>query len=146
MADNLLELDESGSNAQWTRVRLGPSLGWTMVPVVPELLVNSTAPLVLGLPGSTAFASRVILQAACTSVTLPSVQQWMLATLPLGNNAAFDRSIWIKDLGGNAGANPITFLPFGLDQIDGLASWQMVTAFDLAQFNPLGDLSGWYVS
>ena len=144
MADNLLQLDQGGSNAQWARAYLGPTLGWAMIPVVPELIYTPTTPLVLGLPGSTAYASRIMLKAACTSVTLPSVTQWMLASLPVGNNAAFDRSIWVKDLGGNATASPITFLPNGTDTIDGLGSWQMATAYDCVQFYPLSDLSGWY--
>jgi hypothetical protein len=146
MVDNLTQLDQSGTNAQFVRTYLGPTLGWVMVPVVPELIIISTAPLVLGLPGSTSYASRVLLNAAVTSVTLPSVAQWMNATLPLANNAGFDRSIWVKDLGGNATVSPITFTPFGTDTIDTLGSWQMSTAYDLVQFYPLTDLSGWYTN
>ena len=146
MVDNLLQLNESGSNAQFTKVYLGPSLGWTLCPGSSELIITSPAvELWLGVPGSTAYASRVILKAAVTFVILPSVAQWMLATLPLANTAAFDRSISVKDLGGNATANPITITPLRSDTIDGQPSWQMVTAYDCIQFNPLSDLSGWFV-
>jgi hypothetical protein len=141
MADNLAQLDQGGSNCQWVKTWLGPTLGWAMLPVVPELIINTTAALILN-----NYASRVILKAAVTSVTLPSVKQWMLATLPLANQAAYDRSIWVKDFSGTATASPITFSPNGSDLIDGLASWTMATAYDLVQFYPLSDLSGWYVN
>ena len=141
MADNLGNLDGGGGNCQWVRTYLGPTLGWVMLPVVPEIIVTSAATLTV--PN---YASRILLKAAVTSVLLPKVSQWMLASLPSANVAAFDRSLWVKDYSGNATANPIVFTPNGADTIDGLASWTMATAFDLVQFYPLSDLSGWYVN
>ena len=140
--DNLAQLDYGGSNCQFARVYMGPTLGWMHLPIVPEIIYTSTSPLVIG-----PYTSRVLLKAACKAVTLPSVTQWMNGALPLGNTAAFDRSLWIKDLSGNAGpgVSAIVFTPFGTDQIDLLSSYSMITPNLLIRLYPLTDLSGWYV-
>lgn len=141
MADNLTQLDQGGGNCQWVRTYLGPTIGWVMLPVVPELEVTSAAALVLS-----PYTSRVLLKAATKAITLPSVRQWMIASLPLGNTAAFDRSIWIKDYVGDAsGGAPIVITPNGTDTIDGLASFSIITPNDLIKLYPLTDLTGWYV-
>lgn len=140
-SDDLSQLDQGGSNAQWVRTWLGPTLGWAMLPVMPELIVTTA-----GAYTAPAFSSRILLNAAVTSVQLPSVSQWMEATLPLANIAAFDRSLWIKDYAGNASVgNPITITPAGTDTIDGLASFQISTPNDLIRLYPMTNLVGWYV-
>src|SRR5262245_25545791 len=99
MSGSLFDLDQSGNKAHFTLVALGPSLGRVAVPVAAEMIVTGgTAPVVLG-----AFASRVLLEAPTASVTLPLCSSWMTAQGPDGlvaNVAGWDRSIWIKDLGG----------------------------------------------
>ena len=141
MSDNLGQTDQGGGNCQWVKTYLGPTLGWVMLPVMPELIINSAAALVVP-----AYASRVLLNAAVKAVTLPSVAQWMLASLPLANIAAFDRSLWIKDYIGDASvAAPIVITPNGTDTIDGLPSFSIITNFDLIRFYPLTSLAGWYV-
>ena len=141
MADNLLQTDQGGSNCQWTKVYLGPTLGWAMLPIVPELEITSAAALTIP-----AYASRVLLKAAVKAIALPSVSQWMLATLPLANTAAFDRSLWIKDYVGDASSGaPIVVTPNGSDTIDGLSSYSIITPNDLLKLYPLTDTTGWYV-
>lgn len=139
--DNLAQLDQGGSNCQWTRVYLGPTLGWAMLPIVPEIIVTSTATFTVP-----AYASRILLNAACKSILLPSVSQWMEATLPLANISGFDRSLWIKDLVYDAsGAAPIVITPNGSDLIDGTGSFSIVEAGELIRLYPLTNLTGWYV-
>lgn len=141
MVDNLAQLDQGGSNCQWVRTWMGPTLGWMMLPVVPELEITSAAALVIG-----PYTSRVILNAAVKAIALPSVAQWMTASLPLANTSAFDRSLWIKDLVGQASfASPIVVTPNGADTIDLLASYNIATTNDLIRLYPLTDKSGWYV-
>lgn len=112
-----------------------------MLPVMPELIITSAAALTIP-----AYASRVLLNAAVKAITLPSVAQWMLASLPLANTAAFDRSLWIKDYIGDASVGaPIVITPNGTDTIDTLSSFSIVTNFDLIRFYPLTSLLGWYV-
>jgi len=141
MVDNLNQTDQGGGNCQWVKVWLGPTLGWALLPVMPELIISSAAALTIP-----AYASRVLLNAAVKAITLPSVSQWMLASLPLANTAAFDRSLWIKDYIGDASVGaPIVITPNGTDTIDGLSSFSIITNFDLIRFYPLTSLLGWYV-
>jgi hypothetical protein len=126
--------------AQFIRTYLGPSLGWQHLPVMPEIDVLSTAPLVLP-----PFSSRIILKAAVKSIQLPSVAAWVVAP-PQQNNTGFDRSIWIKDLiGGASVGSPIVVTSSGTDQIDTLATYSIITPYDLIRLFPLTDLSGWWV-
>ena len=141
MSDNLLQTDQGGSNYQRVRAYLGPTLGWVELPVVPELIITSAAALTIP-----AYASRILLSAAVKAIALPSVSQWMLASLPLANTAAFDRSIWIKDYIGDASSGaPIVVTPNGSDTIDGLSSFSIITPSDLIRLYPMTSLAGWYV-
>jgi hypothetical protein len=142
MTDNLINLDQSGTNCQFIDTWMGPSLGWQRLPVVPELIVTSAGPFVV--PN---YASRILLNVAgLTPITLPLVSQWVNAK-PIGTNvAAFDRSIWIKDLVGAASpASPIVVNPSGSDLIDGLGSYSIIAKHELLRLNILSDLSGWYI-
>ncbi len=65
---------------------------------------------------------------------------------PQANISAFDRGLVIKDLGGNASqASPIVVTPNGSDTIDGLASFSIVTPYDLIRLYSLTYLTGWMV-
>lgn len=139
MADNLAQLDQGGSNAQWNRTYLGPTVGWVMLPVMPEVFVTSAAAYTV--PN---YASRVLLRAAVTSVLLPDVNKWVTSPFQ-AVQSAFDRSLWVKDLSGTFFASPCTFTPFAGQTIDGLATYQVVSNHALIRFYPLTDLTGWYV-
>lgn len=120
---------------------MGPTLGWMMLPVVPEISVISSAALTIP-----PYASRVLLKAAVKSILLPSVSQWMLASLPQANVAAFDRSLWIKDyIYGASNGAPITIMPDGTDTIDALASFEVISPGALIRLYPLTTADGWYV-
>jgi hypothetical protein len=128
-----------GTTAQFIRTYMGPSLGWQLLPVMPELDVLSAAPLVLP-----PFASRIILKAAVKAIALRSVAAWVVAP-PQQNNTAFDRSIWIKDLIGAASvAAPVVISPALSDTIDTQATFSIITPFDLIRLYPLSNLSGWW--
>lgn len=82
----------------------------------------------------------VILVNALTpvTITLPDVTTW--------NTGFFDRSIWIKDYGGNAQANNITIVPgVGGQNIDQLTSIVLASNHAIARIYPISDLSGWFV-
>lgn len=142
MVDNLTDLDKGGTNCQFAKTWMGPTLGWMMLPVMPEIIISSAAALVIG-----PYNSRVLLNAAVKAITLPSVSAWVLAQTAQANISAFDRSLWIKDLVGSAGigANAIVLTPNGTDKIDTLASWKIETAGELIRLYPMTDLTGWYV-
>ena len=126
MSSNLTNLDV-GTNVQFAPVWLGPSQGWQLLPVVPELDVTSAAPLTIP-----AYASRVLLKAAVKAIALPSVRQWIIPNLPLTNVTALDRSISIKDFVGAASvAAPVVITPNGTDTVDGRASYSIITSYQI---------------
>lgn len=99
-----------------------------------------------GLPTRTVTANAtvgtndsVILVNSMTPVTisLPDLSSW--------TTGFFARSVWVKDIGGNAAAANITIAPFGSQTIDTLSSLMLVSNHAIARLYPLSDLSGWYV-
>ena len=139
--DNLAQLDQGGSNCQWVRTYLGPTLGWVMLPVMPELIVTSAAPYTIP-----AYASRVLFNAAVKVVNLPSVTLWVEANPPLANISPFDRSLWLKDYSYQAsGGAPIVVNANGFDTIDGQPNFSIVEAGELIRLYPMTNLVGWYV-
>jgi hypothetical protein len=134
-----------GTNTQFQSVWLGPSLGWQLLPVAPELYISTPGALIVP-----PFASRLLLTAAGVGpITLPSVSEWLTAQLggsTIANQACFDRSLWIKDYAYAASAlTPIVVLPSGADTIDQLASFSIVEAGAMIELYPLTDCSGWFV-
>jgi hypothetical protein len=143
-AGSLQALD-LGVNVQFQSVWLGPSLGWNLVPVAPELYISTPGALVVP-----PFASRLLLTAVGVGpIQLPSVSEWMTCQLggsTIANIAPFDRSLTIKDLAYAAsGLSPIVILPSGADTIDGQPSFSIEEAGAMISCYPLTDLSGYYV-
>lgn len=136
----MADLDQSGFAYQRTRVYLGPSLGWVTYQVRPAQTVIAGGATSLG-PG----ASLVLVNVAATvTIILPDVTAW-LKEVGAQPATAFDRSIWIKDLGGNAAAFNITVAPFGSQTIDTLSSFTMISNHAMIRLYPLNDLTGWFV-
>ena len=136
-----MDIDQSGQAFQWVRVNLGPTLGWKMVQVKPSrsVIVGGSTQL---LPGDSVVLVNV---ASPVTILLPNVSLWIqeASYMPA---TGFERAIWVKDLGGHAGANNITIVPFSGQLIDGsLASVVMNVNFQIVRLYPLNDLSGWYV-
>jgi hypothetical protein len=135
----MADLDQGGGFPQYSRTWLGPTVGWAMLPIAPERIITSAAALVIQ-----PFDSRILLNAAVVLVTLPDVISWIRAPFQ-ANVSAFDRSLWIKDLGHNATANPVVVSAFGTQKIDGFSTFTIVTDGELIRLYPLSDLSGWFV-
>jgi hypothetical protein len=131
-----------GQLAQFTRIYLGPSIGWQDAPVAAQTFVSSAAPLTV-----TAQMCRVILKAAVKAVQLPSVAAWVTGNQWLLSQSPFDRSLWVKDFIAVASvAAPIVVTPAGTDLIDGLPSFSIIAPGGTLRLYPMTDLtSGWYV-
>ena len=136
-----IDLDKSGNVFQGLRIYLGPSLGWVMTRVKPEFFITAAGTYTL----TTDVGVTMVNVAASVSIILPDVSQWV-SEFAYNPGTSFERAIWIKDLGGNAAAFPITITPFGTQAIDAVPSaMQITTNHQLARLYPLSDLSGWFV-
>lgn len=134
-----MDLDQGGNTYQKVRVWMGPSLGWVDQQVKPNFNIVTSGTFTLS-----AGTSIVLVNVAgLVTVNLPSVVAWL--NEPVYNPmTAFERALWIKDLGGNAAAFNITITPFGTQSIDKLAqSFTIVQNRQLLRLYPLNDLSGW---
>jgi hypothetical protein len=128
-----------GTNTQFQSVWLGPSLGWQLLPVAPELYISTPGALIVP-----PFASRLLLTVAGVGpITLPSVAEWMTAQLggsTIANIACFDRSLWVKDYAYSASAlTPIVIAAAGSDTIDGQATFQIVEAGAMIEIYPMAN-------
>jgi hypothetical protein len=131
-----MDQDQSGNAFQQTRVTLGPSPGPTNVQIQPAIIL--TAPGVYTLSVGTSLV--LVNVTGAISFVLPDVVAWQRQP-----GAAFERAIWIKDLGGHAGSFPITVFPFATQVIDKQPTYTISTNFAIARIYPIFDLSGWFV-
>lgn len=134
------DLDKGGVPTQWANVYLGPSLGWQRTQIFPQQSI-----VVAGTTALSGGAGIVLVNVAgLVTIQLPSCTTWMqeVASQPI---TAFDRSIWIKDYGGNAATYNITITPNGTDTIDGQASFAIITNYNIIRLYPLLSLTGWFV-
>lgn len=135
-----MDLDQGGQPYQSTKVYLGPSLGWVMAQIRPETNITAAGTTTLT-PGAGLVLVNV---AGLVTVNLPDVTKWVneFAYSPV---TAFERAIWIKDLGGNAAAFNITVQPFGAQSIDNLAqAFTIVQNRQLLRLYPrVSSIVGW---
>ena len=136
-----MDLDQGGNAFQSMRVYLGPSLGWVRTRIKPEFFITAAGVYTLATDVGVVFVNV----AASVTINLPDVSGWV-QEFAYNPATAFERAIWIKDLGGNATAFPITITPFGAQAIDAVpATIQIATNYQLLRLYPLSDLSGWFV-
>lgn len=131
-----LDLDQGGTQRQWVRTYLGPSVGWVYLPGLNLLPTITAAGTYVLLPDTTLVQVNA---AGAVIITLPSALNPGVpaTTLP----ALYARKpVTIVDIGGFAQAHPITINPFVGQTIMGLASVQITVnygAFTLLP-NPSG--------
>jgi len=135
------DLDKGGAYSQKLRVWCGPTLGWQDEFVLPTVTITSGG--VTNLPAG---VSLLLIDVAATvTINLPSAIVVLQQTSFQPANG-IERSIWIKDFGGNAAAFNITVNPFGTEKFDKtLASLTIGQNRQLVRLYPLGDGTGWFV-
>lgn len=119
------DLDQGGTNRQWVRSYMGPSVGWQEVPLQNILLI--TAPGTYTLDPSTSLVQVNV--AGAVTIILPSA-----VTPPAGAQALprlfAQTPITIVDIGNHAQANPITIQRNNANEsIMGLASIQITVNY-----------------
>lgn len=137
----MTDLDKSGFGFQRVRTYLGPSLGWVDELVQPTVDITTGGVHVVQ-PGESLLLVEV---AAAVTIQLPDVVRWMQQTA-YQPATGFDRSITVKDIGGNAANFNIIVAPFGQQSIDNIQQSTIIsTARANVKFVPLLDLTGWAV-
>jgi hypothetical protein len=136
------DLDQGGSLREWTRVYLGPTIGW----VLQQILTPASSTVTTG--GTTTIGPG-------TSVVLVNFNGSVTIQLPSSMNAAVPGipgvtippylnppPITISDAGGHAGTFPITILPFGTEKVLGLNSIQITVNWGAFSLDPI-PTGGW---
>jgi hypothetical protein len=137
-----MDLDQSGFPFQKVNTWLGPTLGWSQTRVKPERIITVGGTYNI-IPDDGVVLVNV---AATVTLFLPDVRLWL--NQPASQPApSFERSIWIKDLGGNAASFAITVMPYvgGGQRIDQQISAALTTNFQMLRLYPISDFSGWFV-
>ncbi len=140
------DLDKSGFGYQKVRVYKGPSLGWVETLIKPANVCNGPVYYVQA-GDSIIFAQTAVF---APIIYLPDVILWIQETA-YQPATGFERAVWIKDISGNASANPITVQPFGGQRIDNLTvAFQIVQNRQLIRLYPIieqatAGFAGWFV-
>jgi hypothetical protein len=134
-----LDLDQGGTARQWVKTYLGPTIGWVFLPGRNPLEITSAGTFVISPDTSLV---RVNVNGAVI-LTLPTAID--PASPAVAQPALAARTpITIVDIGGFAGANPITIQPAsGAENIMGLASIQINSPFGAFTLSPSNVLHGW---
>jgi hypothetical protein len=135
------DLDQSGSIFQRQNTYLGPTLGWQPLRIKPEMYITAGGSYTLG-PDNGVVLVNV---PAAVTLTLPDVSVW--SNEPFGQPiTAFERTIWVKDIGGYAGSFHITVQAFAGQKIDTAVAQIISTFFGVLRLYPLVDGSGWFIA
>lgn len=129
----MVDLDKGGTERQWIRVNLGPTIGWVLIQLsnILEVITGGTKNVVYGTTLITVnFNGAVTIQlpSSIPNSAIPSTLQGLPLT--------------IVDIGGFAAANPITILPFAGQTIMGLASIQIANDYGSFSLVPI-ETGGW---
>jgi hypothetical protein len=126
-----LDLDQGGTQRQWLRSYMGPSVGWVSAPLQNILPVTAGGTYILDPSVSLVEVNTT----GAVTIVLPS------AANPggsLSQQALFAKNpITIVDVGGNAAAHPITIQPAVGQTIMGLASITLSVNFGGYTLQPI---------
>jgi hypothetical protein len=148
MVTTTTDLDQGGHGYPRARAYLGPSLGWVDQLVRPATLVQSTTYNV----GPGDYLIMVDTRLFPTyNIFLPDAIAWVQQ--PAYQPAtAFEKAIWVKDIGGVANQSNIFIHPFAGQKIDNLTvAFQIVQSRQLVRLYPIiewqyppGLFTGWF--
>jgi hypothetical protein len=132
------DFDQGGTFRTFTTLFLGSGVGRVSV---PSALFPITAAGTFALqPGTTLVTVNV---AGAVTIVLPSARQPASALAGVQGALFAAEPITIVDIGGNAGANPITIQPFGAEKIMGLASISLGVNYIGITLTPVPSTAAW---
>ena len=132
------DLDQGGTFRQWTKMYMGPSVGWVPVPVDAVLNITATGTYTI------ARGTSLIMLNVDANVTLnlPSSR-----ASPQGPQAIPGQwvinPVTIVDIGGFAGTRTYSIVPNGAETISSLASVQLASDYGSIILNPILATGGW---
>jgi len=132
------DLDQGGTFRQWTKMYMGPSVGWVPVPVDAVLDITATGVYTI------ARGTSLILLSANGNVTLnlPSAKASVQGPQAIPGQWVIN-PVTIVDVGGFADTNTYNIVPFGSETISGLASVQLASERGTIILNPILTVGGW---
>lgn len=135
------DLDQGGTNRQFKRVYLGPSIGWISTPEEAASILPITAAGTYTLDPSVTLVT-VAVQSGTVTIVLPS------AVVPASGATAqpglfAQTPVTIVDIGGYAGSNNIVIEPQSGQNIMGLSSIKLSTNYGGYTLKPNSTLEGW---
>jgi hypothetical protein len=132
------DLDQGGTFRQWTKMYMGPSVGWIPVPVdaILEITAGGTYTIARG--------TSLILLNVNDDVTLnlPSSLASLAGPQAIPGQWIIN-PVTIVDIGGFASANTYNIVPFGSETISGLASVQLASDRGTIILNPILTTGSW---
>lgn len=132
------DLDQGGTFRQWTKMYMGPSVGWVPVPVDAVLNITATGTYTI------ARGTSLILLNVDANVTLnlPSSRASPAGPQALPGQWVIN-PVTIVDVGGFAASRTYNIVPNGAELISGLASVQLASAYGSVILNPILATGGW---
>ena len=133
------DLDQGGTSRQWVRTYLGPSVGWIYLPGSNRLVIT-VAGTYTAIEGTSLVTVDI---AGAVTIILPSAINPTVPAIAIATPYAAV-PITIVDVGGFAGAHPITIEPASsAENVLGLASIQLTAAYGAIALKPNNGLKGW---
>ncbi len=135
-----LDLDQGGTSREWVRSYLGPSVGWVYAPIRNLLGITGVGTYTLD-PSTSLVQVRV---AGAVTIILPSAINPINTPANSLPGPFLKTPVSIIDLGGFAGAFPITIKPASVaETIMGLTQVQITAPYGGFILYPSDTLKGW---
>lgn len=134
------DLDQGGTFRQWTKMWMGPSVGWVPVPV--DAVLNITAGGIYTIARGT---SLILLNVnASVTLNLPSSKAAAQGPQAIPGQWVIN-PVTIADIGGFANPGTVDYnaVPAGAETISGLASVQLATPRGTIILIPILSTGGW---
>lgn len=132
------DLDQGGTFRQWTKMYMGPSVGWVPVPI--DAVLNITATGVYTIARGT---SLILLNVdANVTLNLPSSKASVAGPQALPGEWIIN-PVTIIDIGGFAATRTYNIVPFASELISGLANVQLASPRGTVILIPILTTGGW---
>lgn len=135
-----VDLDQGGTFRQYTRLWMGPSVGWVTMPVTA--ILNQSAAGTISLQRWTNLV-KVKVASGVLNLNLPSSKASAQGPQAIPGQWVYNPVIIVDLLGTAGGALTININPFGSELISGLAQVQLATPYGTILLEPELINGGW---